>query len=116
MNPGKGRHSKESVSEIQNRSAQDGTGRSWYVYIVRCVDGSLYTGVTTDVARRLKEHNGNNKLAAAYTRARRPVTIVYNEALSTQSGALKREYEIKQLCSSDKEVLVNKSKRLSEID
>src|SRR5687768_12146794 len=95
-----------TVTKIQNRSDQGSTGRCWYVYIVRCADHSLYTGVTTDVARRLKEHNANNKLAAAYTRARRPVVIVYKEALATQSCALKREYEIKQLTSDAKEALV----------
>ena len=73
----------------------------WTVYILRCADGSLYTGVTRDVARRVKEHN-SNKLAARYTRARRPVMLVYQEPARTRSAACKREYQIKQLTRRDK--------------
>jgi putative endonuclease len=69
---------------------------NWSVYIVRCVDGSLYTGIAKDVARRVDEHNANNLLAANYTRARRPVTLVYEEAVATRSAAEKREYEVKR--------------------
>lgn len=78
---------------------------NWFVYIVQCSDDSFYTGVTTDLDRRVSEHN-NSKRAAAYTRSRRPVELVYHESHSSQSTALKREYEIKQLDRQEKEALV----------
>ena len=78
----------------------------WYVYILRCSDNSLYTGIATDVDRRVDEHNQDNTLGARYTRARRPVKLVYREEVETRSEALKREYAIKQLSKKDKEVLV----------
>lgn len=78
---------------------------SWSVYIVRCADGSLYTGIATDVARRVEEHNASNLLAARYTRARRPVVLVYQEAVASRSAAGKREYELKQMSREEKEAL-----------
>jgi putative endonuclease len=79
---------------------------TWSVYIVRCSDGSLYTGIATDVARRVEEHNANNLLAARYTRARRPVVLVYQEAAVSRSTAGKREYELKQMSREEKEALM----------
>jgi len=79
---------------------------TWIVYMVRCADGTLYTGIATDVARRVEEHNSNRLLAANYTRARRPVTLVYSEAAATRSAAGKREYQIKQLNKQAKEALI----------
>ncbi len=69
---------------------------SWVVYIVRCRDGSYYTGITTDLTRRIAEHNS---LAggAKYTRPRRPVTLVYWEAASSRATAAQREHRIKTL-------------------
>ena len=78
----------------------------WTVYIVRCADGSLYTGIATDVARRVEEHNTNNLLAANYTRARRPVALAYEELAVTRSAAGKREYQIKHMRRKEKEALV----------
>jgi len=69
---------------------------NWFVYIVRCKDDSLYTGISTDPQAREKEHN-EGRAAARYTRSRRPVRLVYTEAVSCRSAALKREYIIKQL-------------------
>ena len=80
---------------------------SWYVYIVRCSDNSLYTGIATDVDRRLEEHNSDNALGAKYTRARRPVELVYQEKIGNRSEASKREYVIRKLSKQDKEILVN---------
>ena len=80
--------------------------KTWTVYIVRCADGSLYTGIATDVARRVEEHNSNNLLAANYTRARRPVALAYEELALTRSAAVKREYQIKQMSRKEKEALV----------
>ncbi|KAF0192710.1 MAG: hypothetical protein FD165_480 [Gammaproteobacteria bacterium] len=78
----------------------------WHVYIVRCADGTLYTGIATDVARRVEEHN-NNQLAAKYTRARRPVSLVFKQPCESRSDAARREAEIKQLSRIDKEALVS---------
>jgi len=82
---------------------------AWNVYMVRCADGSLYTGIARDVARRVEEHNTNNALAANYTRSRRPVTLVYSEAVATRSAAGRREYQIKQLKRQEKEALLASS-------
>lgn len=78
----------------------------WTVYIVRCSDETLYTGITKDVERRIEEHNGSGLLGARYTRARRPVRLVYSEAQKTRSGAATREYEIKRLSREEKEALI----------
>jgi putative endonuclease len=66
----------------------------WYVYIIRCSDNSLYTGVTTDVPLRVKVHN--EKSGGSYTRVRTPVMLVYQESHPTQSAALQREAQIKR--------------------
>lgn len=84
---------------------QDKTG-TWWVYFLRCNDHSLYAGVTTDIHRRIDEHN-NSKLGAKYTRARRPVTLVYLEEAENKSLACKREYQIRHLSKSKKEQLVS---------
>jgi putative endonuclease len=76
----------------------------WFVYMVRCADGSIYTGSTTDVARRIDEHN-RKPTAAAYTRARRPVVLVYTEACPSRSAAVRRELEIKDMEKEAKEIL-----------
>ena len=79
---------------------------TWQVYIVRCADGSFYTGVTVDVARRVAEHNGSGRAGARYTRARRPVQLVYQETAADRSAAGKREYAIKQLTRAAKRALM----------
>lgn len=70
---------------------------AWWVYVLRCADGSLYTGITTDVARRLAEHNGDGAAGARYTRSRRPVTLAYAEAAASRAEAARREAAIKRL-------------------
>ena len=79
----------------------------WYVYIVACADGTLYTGITTDVDRRVDKHNDGK--ASRYTRSRLPVTLVYKEAATGRSAASKRERLIKALSREDKLALVNHS-------
>lgn len=79
---------------------------NWFVYVVRCADGSLYTGITTDLERRIEEHNAGEAAGARYTRVRRPVTLVYHECQPTRSAASKREHWIKNLNKEDKEELV----------
>lgn len=78
----------------------------WFVYIVRCRDDSLYTGSTTDVKRRVKEHNGIDPSGARYTRMKRPVALVYSEAVATRKEAFIREAEIKKLSHTHKELLI----------
>ncbi len=83
---------------------------AYVVYIVRCADDTLYTGSTTDLARRLAEHAAGRK-GAKYTRARRPVTLVYSESLPTWSAALKREAHLKCLSRTQKLQLITAAQR-----
>ncbi|MDH3379324.1 MAG: GIY-YIG nuclease family protein [Gammaproteobacteria bacterium] len=83
---------------------------SWHVYIVRCADDSLYTGIALDVARRVAEHNGDQRaLGARYTRGRRPVRLVYQEAVASRSLAARREAQIKRLSRTAKERLADQA-------
>ena len=77
----------------------------WYVYIVECADGSLYTGITTSIQRRILEHNYSFK-AAKYARSRRPVRLVYKKECENRSEASKEEYRIKRLKRSEKLKLI----------
>ena len=76
---------------------QPGGRAAWFVYMLRCADGTLYTGITTDVDRRVAEHNGDSGLGARYTRSRRPVTLAYVEPARNRAGAARREAAIKRL-------------------
>ena len=78
---------------------------SWKVYILTCADSTLYTGITTDIERRIDEHNNNNK-GARYTRARRPVELAYQESCASRSDASRREHAIKQLNRTEKLELI----------
>lgn len=78
--------------------------QTWIVYMLRCADGSLYTGITTDVARRLKQHNAGT--ASRCTRSRRPVFLVHTEAHASRSLALKREAAIKRLSRQRKLAMI----------
>jgi putative endonuclease len=95
--------SKESLKE--EKSAESNKDKNHYIYIIECSDGSYYTGYTTDVERRVEEHNSGE--GAKYTRGRRPVKLRYQEAFKSRSLAQKREYQIKKLPRSKKEELVN---------
>ena len=76
----------------------------WFLYILECQGGLFYTGITTDIERRLKMHNDGK--GARFTRSRRPVKVIYQESLSTRAQALIREYEIKALPRIKKQALV----------
>lgn len=80
---------------------------SYYFYVLRCADNSLYCGITTDLKKRLKEHNEGGARGAKYVRARTPASLVYHEPCLTKSAALKREYEVKQWSKEKKESLVS---------
>lgn len=93
-----------AVTKLLAELKQHRASSSWFVYILRCADGSLYTGITNDLERRIEQHNAG--IAARYTRSRLPVNLVYQEPQTTQSLALKRELAIKALSRQDKESLI----------
>ena len=77
----------------------------YYLYILECADKTLYTGITTDLKRRIEEHNGTKK-GAKYTSARRPVRVVYTRKFKNRSNASQEEARIKKLKKSEKEELI----------
>ena len=79
---------------------------AWTVYILRCADGTLYTGIAPDVEKRLQKHNEGK--GAKYTRGRTPVELVYREEHPNRAEASKREYQIKQLSRAEKLALIEK--------
>ncbi len=79
----------------------------YFIYLLRCSDNSLYCGQTKDLQRRIEEHN-NDDSKSKYTRARRPVKLVYFEKYKTINEALKRELEIKKMAKAKKEILIKK--------
>ncbi|WP_297440898.1 GIY-YIG nuclease family protein [Sulfurimonas sp.] len=88
---------------------------NYFVYILECSDETLYTGITTDIQRRVQEHNKSQK-GAKYTRLRRPVRLVYSERCKDRSSASKREYAIKKLKRVDKLGIIAKNKREDKND
>ena len=81
----------------------------WHVYMVRCSDGTLYTGIAKDLEKRVEAHN-SGKDGARYTRSRRPVTLVYSEQAESKSAAARLEYRIKRLPRAKKKRLVEGEK------
>lgn len=84
-------------------------GRGWLVYVVRCADHTLYTGITTDAEKRVAEHNAGR--GARYTRSRTPVVLVYVEAAGDRGAALRRENEIKKMPLDTKRELIARRER-----
>jgi putative endonuclease len=82
------------------------TKLAYWLYIVACADGTYYTGIATDVPRRLLEHNGAKGKGARYTASRRPVALVYEAAFATRSDAQKEEARIKRLNRQQKQALI----------
>ena len=80
--------------------------KTWYLYILECRDGSLYTGITDDVSRRLAQHSAGK--GAKYTRGRGPLILRYQEACGTHGDALRRELEVKRLTRQEKLNLIAK--------
>lgn len=81
----------------------------WQVYILKCADDTFYTGITTDVERRLQEHN-HSPLGAKYTSGRRPVKLVYNKKFKSRSAAAKEEWRIKQLTVTEKRKMIGRKR------
>ncbi len=86
----------------------DSSDDTWFVYILRCADGTLYTGITNDLIRRCEQHNAGT--ASRYTRSRLPVELVYQEEPTTKGKALKRELAIKAMSRKKKEELTQSVK------
>jgi predicted GIY-YIG superfamily endonuclease len=94
--------------------AEDTGEAPWFLYLLRCADGTLYTGITTDPARRCAQHNDGT--GARYTRTRRPVTLVRVEKLEGRAAALRRELRVKALSRPGKERLIERSDHGTETD
>ena len=88
----------------------------YWVYMVECADGTYYTGIATDVQRRIGEHNGASGKGARYTSARRPVSLIYELACETRSEASKVEIRIKRLNRREKEALIAQARVLKAVD
>ncbi|MGY0215843.1 GIY-YIG nuclease family protein [Endozoicomonadaceae bacterium StTr2] len=99
------------MPDLQNRTSP----AEWYIYLIRCSDNSLYTGITTDVERRLKEHQAGGKKAARYLRARGPLQLAFSCPVSDRTEALRLEYAIKQLSKANKEKLANGSTTIDQL-
>ena len=88
----------------------------WHLYIIRCSDASLYTGITTDIERRLNEHLGQGKLCAKYLRGKDPLVLVFTAEAGTRSEASQLEARVKRLAKADKERIVSGQKNLADVD
>lgn len=93
-------------SKIEKRQG-DTMESLWYLYILQCGDGTLYTGITTDVDRRLEAHRTGH--GAKYTRGRGPLTLVYQECCGSHGEALKRELAVKALSRAEKQRLIGRN-------
>jgi putative endonuclease len=96
---------KTAQREASSRADIDPTAKPWFVYIVRCADNTLYTGISNDVAARIQRHNTGQ--GAKYTRSRRPVRLVYREAAGSRAAAQQREHAIRKLKPRAKRQLQN---------
>ncbi|MBP89273.1 MAG: hypothetical protein CMJ64_21580 [Planctomycetaceae bacterium] len=109
-------HSEDNIIRLRPKSkarksvlkSKKKRAEQWFVYIVRCADGSLYTGIAKDVERRIEQHNAGT--ASRYTRSRLPVILEYQEEQPNQSSALKRELAIKAMSRKAKEALIQSVK------
>lgn len=91
------------------------TTSDWYLYLIRCRDGSLYTGISTNVIRRFHQHQGEGKSGSKYLKGRGPLTLVLWERLGDKTLALKVESKVKKLSKSNKEKLVALPKQVEAI-
>lgn len=93
---------EQAVTSEQGATSEIKQVSIWYLYLIRCANGHLYTGITTDVARRFNEHQSNSPKAAKYLRGKGPLTLMYQEQVGTRSDALKREIAVKKLSRTKK--------------
>jgi len=88
----------------------------WFLYIIRCGDGSLYTGITTDVRRRFEEHQRGDGRGSKYLRGKSPLKLVFKKKIGNKSLAMKVEYRVKKLSKITKEMVVQGGIKISEIE
>ena len=88
----------------KHKLAKQGDASTWYLYMLKCDGGSLYTGITNDLERRLRQHSEGT--ASRYTRSRLPVRLVYRESCGSRTSALVREHAVKKLSRREKDTLV----------
>jgi putative endonuclease len=98
--------------KINGRDRHARASSSWFLYIIRCADGSLYTGISTDVARRIEKHNAGK--GASYTKGRGPVQLILQEGPLTESFARKCESAIKKLTRKEKEAFIEHRRSRSQ--
>jgi len=94
--------------------SKDPMGDNWYLYVLECVDGTFYTGITTNVNRRLHEHN-NTSRGAKYTKARRPTRVVYCHPFDSRSTAAKAEYRFRKLSRDKKQKIIQGTADISTV-
>ncbi|WP_457577543.1 GIY-YIG nuclease family protein [Desulfomarina sp.] len=102
---------KPILYHLHNTFAMVSTAKSevtWFVYILQCCDNTLYTGITTDIDRRVREHN-SSATGSKYTKSRQPVKLVYRENAPSRSAAAAREFQIKRLDRAGKKRLIAKN-------
>ncbi|MBW0279291.1 hypothetical protein B4O99_07065 [Shewanella xiamenensis] len=97
---------EQAVTSEQGATLEIEQVSTWYLYLIRCANGHLYTGITTDVARRFNEHQSSSPKAAKYLRGKGPLTLMYQEQVGTRSDALKREISVKKLSRAQKLALI----------
>ncbi len=90
--------------------------KSWHLYILRCREGEMYTGITLDLERRFEEHQSNGPKCAKYLRGKQPLTMIYHHEFSDKSSALKAEIKVKKLTSEQKKLLACGHLVIHEID
>lgn len=88
--------------------------KNWYLYVLECSDKSLYCGITTDLNRRLFEHNNDNKKGAKYTKSRRPVIMIFSTIYNNRSEASKSEIAFKKLKRNEKFNWIEKMNKMNE--
>ena len=89
--------------------------QEWHLYILRCKDGTLYTGITNDLNRRFEEHQTNSPRCAKYLRGRQPLTMIYHTQFDNKSLALKAELKVKKLTASQKKLFASGQLVINEI-
>ena len=102
-------HDAKSLTQSDNSVALETADIDWYVYLLRCSDDTFYTGITNNVVRRLRQHNGELAGGAKYTRAKRPVELVWSDRCASRSEACKREAWLKKLSRGQKLKLTSAS-------
>lgn len=104
------------MSETRKAAGQSMPDVGWYLYMVRCRDGTLYTGITTDVQRRLAEHQEGGPRAARYLRGKGPLELVYTMGAGDRAQASALEYRVKSLTRADKQSLIAGALELGSLD